>query len=502
MPPNTARGQCESPLGRVESVASVTIDWLVQTYLNWKMRRPPCHPLAERMSTAAANKVKRPLRVFRFRLSTLLIALTAFGVWLGIQVNGVNRQKRAVSAIRAAKGIVTCDFERDASGKSVANATPRGPAWLRKIIGDDYFCNVVTVDFATGYYGRRKDLGLSKVNDAGLLHLESLPRITVLELGNNRAITDEGLVHLRKLKKLETLYLYRSSVTGSGLRHIADLPNLTALQLNWAPLTDDGLEEIQHMKNLKALVLEDTQITDDGLAFLQGLSKLEHLQLHNTKITDRGLEHLQALSNLKQLSLHGTKVTAEGVRRIEGVLPNCSVSYSFTLGKVADESPLFPADYKPSAAEIAAEFKSRGIDGHIRTDSTKPGSPIVSLYLEGTTLSDEVILNLIKDMPQLERLTLRRALAGNRLLDGLKTVDGLDYLELSQTNITNEGLQHLSQLNNLRELVLNGTAITNEALQYLRPLGTLDELNLHSTRVTGDAVGALRRDLPSCNISY
>jgi len=110
----------------------------------------------------------RLCKLLQFRLGTLLLAVTLFGVWLGIQVNRANRQKRAVAAIEAARGNLQYDFQRDKTGNQIPSAEPPGPKWLRMLIGDNYFQKVTVVGFSTEFYGRRKELGLSKIDDDGL----------------------------------------------------------------------------------------------------------------------------------------------------------------------------------------------------------------------------------------------------------------------------------------------------------------------------------------------
>jgi hypothetical protein len=262
--------------------------------------------------------------LLQFRISTLLILVTLSGVWLGIQVNRANRQKRAVAAIQAARGVVHYDYQRDSSGNRIPDAEPPGPKWLRTLIGDDYFCKVVTVTFATEFYGRRKELGLSKVDDDGLVCCESLPDLEVLELGNNRAVTDKGLVHLQNLKKLKVLYLYDCSVIGIGVTHLAALPKLEALELLRSPVTYEGLIAISRLQGLTYLGLAETPIVDDDLSALKSLNNLKELRLWNTAVTDAGLVHLEGLVGLQRLELP-TAISDEALKRLQEALPDCQI---------------------------------------------------------------------------------------------------------------------------------------------------------------------------------
>ncbi len=267
---------------------------------------------------------RRLRSLVQFRLATLLIAITLIGVWLGVCVNRANRQKRAIAAITAARGVIQFDYERDKTGNRIADAEPPGPKQLRKLIGDEFFRSVVVVDFATEFYGERKALGLSKVDDDGLRCLESLSAVEVLELGHNRAVTDAGLVHLRYLSKLRTLYLYDCGVTGTGCVHLARLPNLTCLMLTHNQLTPAGIAELSRMRRLTVLDLSHTPVADSDLAELVSLVNLQNLSLHNTNITDRGVLQLQKLRGLKEVSLPAG-ISDDARQRLRQSLPQCQI---------------------------------------------------------------------------------------------------------------------------------------------------------------------------------
>src|SRR5262245_10359599 len=94
---------------------------------------------------------------FRFSLRTMLVLITALCIWLGFQVNAARRQREAVAAILKVGGSVKYDFQMvlnptipsplNVSYKSLKDASPPGPAWLRHLIGDEYFQDVVEVIF-------------------------------------------------------------------------------------------------------------------------------------------------------------------------------------------------------------------------------------------------------------------------------------------------------------------------------------------------------------------
>jgi len=243
-------------------------------------------------------------RWLSFSLRGALLLLTAFCIWLAILATRARNQAEAVRKVAALGGTLRFDESADQH---------RAPEWLRQLLGEEYFRKVVAVDFPWG--------GVGKVGDDELAFLADLPDLTVLNLGNNKTITDAGLQHLASLRKLRQVYLHSKNISGAGLQYLPrDLETL-----NLTSTSIDSAAHLQRMDKLKHLHLSGATITDEGLAGLSGLSALEDLRLSNTGLTDAGLEHLRPLQNLKLLCIPGTKVTSQGIVRLQEALPNCHV---------------------------------------------------------------------------------------------------------------------------------------------------------------------------------
>jgi hypothetical protein len=213
--------------------------------------------------------VKPERRWFHYSLRTLLlfvaIASAGFG-WLGMKVRAKQREREAVKAIDNSAGYFAYGYQLDAGRNRVAPVPP-GPAWLRKLVGDDFFADVEVIG-----------CGHRQLSDKDLSHLRVLPGVKELELGG-------------------------------------------------CELTDAGLAQIEGLSRLKNLWLYHTLITDTGLVHLEGLTSLESLDLRYTKVTDAGLSHLHKLTRLKQISLVGTKVTDGGVEELQMALPNLKTDH-------------------------------------------------------------------------------------------------------------------------------------------------------------------------------
>lgn len=82
-------------------------------------------------------------RRFRFSLRAFLSAFIVVAVLLATLTNRAREQRETVAGLRALGWQVQYDWQGSLHG-------PPGPAWLRRIVGDDYFEEVVQVSFWGG----------------------------------------------------------------------------------------------------------------------------------------------------------------------------------------------------------------------------------------------------------------------------------------------------------------------------------------------------------------
>ena len=275
---------------------------------------------------------------FQFSIKSLLILVVVVALpfsWLAVEMRAAREQKAAVEEIEKV-GSVVYDWNVDASSNPIPNAKPSEPAWLRNLLGDDFFTLVISAGFHSGEqitdaaladlagltHLQMLRLGGTRVTDAALAQIARLTQLQTLWLDDTR-ITDDGLAHLAGLTRLQRLVLRNTPITDAGLAHLAGLTQLQHLWIDNTQITDAGLAHLAGLTRLQRLYLGNTRITDDGLAHLAGLTRLQRLDLSSTQITDAGLPHLAALDQLKDLSLHDTKVTGEGVNKLKQALPNC-----------------------------------------------------------------------------------------------------------------------------------------------------------------------------------
>ena len=164
--------------------------------------------------------------------------------------------------------------------------SPPGPAWLRKLLGDEYFREVFQVS----------------IGDAG-----------GVQYAVNANISESDFAQLTNLRELRNVFLGHLKIVtvGSGLKR---------------PLKDADLAVLENLCELREVSLRATDITDTGLTHLRNLSNLEILYLESPDISDAGLQNLEGLAKLKHLVVTRTKVSHEGISELQKSLPNCKIS--------------------------------------------------------------------------------------------------------------------------------------------------------------------------------
>lgn len=286
-------------------------------------------------------KQTRRWRQFSLRslLALVLVASVALS-WLGVGLRRARQQRHAIDRLRQLRARVYYDYEYAGEGKWVHDAELPGPAWLRELLGEDFFIRPRLIGLGGSNIDdssmpcfecltelRSLDLVETRITDAGLMHLSGLTKLEELLLWGND-IGDAGLAHLESLKDLKRLSLSDTRMTDAGLAHLAGLTKLQWLCLCENRISDAGLIHLKRLTDLRTLTLDDTLVTDDGLIHLRGLRSLETLWLNRTKVTDAGLVHLKPLKGLVDLDLIGTRVTRQGASALQDALPNTNILHS------------------------------------------------------------------------------------------------------------------------------------------------------------------------------
>lgn len=212
---------------------------------------------------------------FQFSLRLLFVLTAAVAIpfsWLAVEMKWAREQKEAAEALIKLGGQVQYDYrfryESESLVMPTTNTTLDVPAWLRQVLGDDFFCDVTYIELAY------------------------------------KQVTNADLQHLTALKQLQHLNLWHSTITDTGLEHLEGMNQLQWLGLAGAEITDGGLKRLEVLKQLRWLWLQKNAITDGGLEHLEKLKELKELDLTDTKVTNAGVTRLKkALPKLISLSV-------------------------------------------------------------------------------------------------------------------------------------------------------------------------------------------------------
>ena len=272
--------------------------------------------------TAFPGKGRR--RWFQYSLRSLLAVMLVVCLLLGHVANRGRQQRQAVARIEQRDGYVGYDWEPESAlwitrhlpvwdSKEPAREPP-GPKWLRDLMGDEYFQEVVCVRLQ----------GPATNDDLALI--ADLDEVRILMLDGSSGVSDRGLEHVGKLHELDTLWLGGTSITDGGLRHLCGLRKLERLDLQVAGITDAGTVHLESLKSLEDLALYGTQIGDPGMQRIRKLDNLRFLGLSGTRVSDASVSALSALGNLEQLNLERTRISTAGVEALRKALPNCTIT--------------------------------------------------------------------------------------------------------------------------------------------------------------------------------
>lgn len=233
---------------------------------------------------AAEPQPQVPLRKgrwYQYGLRTLLtlMFLASVGMsWVAVRMRSATREEEAVRALSQCDGFVHYAPLWSSSPRPQGHFP--GPVWLRRLLGNGFFVQVVSVDLD---------------QDAGLPYLGNFPQLRSLWLG------------------------YHGRICGGTEPYFEQLRQQSGI-------TDASLQSLHRLKQLESLHLELSRISDNGLVHLKGLTELETLGLAQTRIGDAGLVHLTGLAQLRQLNLSSTRVTDQGVEQLQRALPNCKIT--------------------------------------------------------------------------------------------------------------------------------------------------------------------------------
>jgi len=300
-------------------------------------------------------------RWYQFSLSTLLAVVTLASLVLG---NVAWERERCVKGQQA---LDLLEQNPDSTSRKITKAPSTRPDWLKRLLGDDRFRGVKSVDLR-GQFVTNSDLrGLGdfpnlhdvwiespNVTDEGVAYFGRLKSVEKFTFVRNRRVSGESWGVLDRwyrlrslsfedsdfcnddapnfsaLKSLQELDLSQTNIIQAGWNRVSLPTNLEVLNLSVTEVTDTDLQQLSQLTRLRTLDLSCTYVRGPGLANLPVPSKLEALNLSSSKISDEEVVWLSRLTNLRKLQLACTDVTDAGLARLAGLtrLESLDVSYN------------------------------------------------------------------------------------------------------------------------------------------------------------------------------
>lgn len=329
-----------------------------------------------------------------------------------------------------------------------------------------------------------------RVTEPGLFDsLKPPAEAFALDLQGTFQISDADLRELKKFSNLETLllsmdgYSRSSRVTDAGLEVIQSLPRLRQLTLQDAAITDSGLKHLSGLKNLTHLNISRTGVTGPGLKELAALGNLESLRLSYLPSNDTDLSFLPQLTNLQELDLQDTRITDAGLKTIT----RCQQLRWLNLSSGVD---IESRGGQPSSLRRRSQLTDAGLPNLMKLPKLE------FLILDGAGITD-MGLAALGGCRSLKQLSLRNVDVSDTGLHSLNGLDQLQSLVLSNTKITDAGIEQLLALKNLRSVSLSNTQITDVGLRSLVALPKLEWFNADHTQATEDGIAKLEKELPA-----
>jgi len=268
---------------------------------------------------------------FQYKLRSLLIFVTIMALplgWFSWKHAEIKARQREIDFAERTIGCnIYYPYELDGS-------SPPGPAWLRRLLGDNAFAEPqIDCLWTNGKLSCLRDcprltrllLRSGSVDDTEeLAVLADLPQLTHLELAGLQ-IGDKELAYMARLKRLQVLDLRRTLVGDAGLQHLVGLKSLRSLKLedDWREgqpaelpkvphVTDEGMKYLGKLTSIEELRISCRLVSDQGVRELHGLLRLRSLNLSSTRITDSSLVEIARFPCLQKLNVVYTEITPAG----------------------------------------------------------------------------------------------------------------------------------------------------------------------------------------------
>lgn len=302
----------------------------------------------------------------------------------------------------------------------------------------------------------------TKIDDAALADLASLPHLRSLNLRRSVNLTDAALETLTRFPKLEQLYLHDNGFSADALAQLASLPNLRLLDLRGCPgVGAEVLNKLCRLPRLSDLRLRGYTIDDACMVAVANCRHLSAFTLEEAAVTGEGLARLADLP-LSSLTLYKCFSIREDDLAVLATLPSLT---RLTLRDMP----------------LRGDFL-RHLSG---------ASQLTELRLYQTMVGDNIAESL-RNLKSLRRLDLSKTLIGDSGLAAAAELPALRELLLAETMVTDQGVSALSQLPELEVLDLSGNiGVSDRAIAALQAMPKLRAVFPDGTSITREGLGAM-----------
>ncbi|XP_073130659.1 uncharacterized protein [Henckelia pumila] len=319
--------------------------------------------------------------------------------------------------------------------------------------------------------------GENRVDAEWMAYLGAFQYLSSLFLSDCHKINNSALWCMTGMLSLKEVDLSRcSKITDAGIKHLLSIPALEKLSISETGVTADGVALLASLTNLLVLDLGGLPVTDSALGSLQVLTKLEHLDLWGSEVSNGGVLHLKQLPKLKNLNLAWTGVTE---------LPYLSSLVCLNMSNCTILS-LFEGNYHKAQLEKLIMHGAKITDAYEVFQYVETNM-LSFLDISNCSLDSFCFL---PSMEAMTHLNLGDSSLVDNSVEHIAYIGAnLRYLNLCNTRVSSEGIGALAGLvPNLETILLAGTLVDDTAVLYISMMPSLKVVDLSRTNVKGGLI--------------
>ena len=374
------------------------------------------------------------------------------------------------------------------------------------------------------------------------------PLLKVIDIGNNRLLTEGVIMITRCLQNLQKLSLNENNITctDSAAISIAKiiLNNLKLKVLHLANnnfgVSDDSTiaEAINKLTGLKALTVNNTGFTADHIStMITNNLFLEILDIGDNKLKSKGINHISKtlikLSHLRILRLYSNEITDDAADNIAEVISRLPVLENLLLNNNAfgvggmqtickslehnGTLKLLQLDNVGITEEVADDIaavihsnplleyiylgnnKLHSTGANVILNSLKNKTHFKALALNNNCISEDVVDNVAQFMtsnPELEELLLNDNSIGTtgviNICRCIKDINTLRIFQLTGNNVSDEATDAFVSVVEsnpaLEKISLDGSMLFNNVSTIITRLSSLKFLHINCKPATKNTV--------------